>query len=176
MRNRTRLAVIAGGLSLVACDNPLQHSSLPTAPSAALSGNVSSGPSQADHTLPPDGSFDVFNPCTGQPTTLTEHYLKFVYHENMDETGGVHFTLTGVIETTTVDGFSGRETFWMGGNFGPGHSDIEEQTGTLSNTLGNGSGQRIVVHFLVHIVFKDGVPVVVRDGPPSVECRGKPVA
>jgi hypothetical protein len=174
---------LVGGflLSLVAsaCDNPRQQSSSPTAPSATHSGNLSLGASQSsarsltDHTLPPDQSFNVVNPCTGLPSTLTAHPVEWLYHENMDATGGGHFTLTGVIRLT-LDGFSGRETVSIGGNFGPGHSGIAEQRFTDSETLGDGSAQRIVVHISMYIVFKDGVPVLERDSF-SVECVGKPV-
>ncbi len=176
---------LVGGflLSLVAsaCDNPRQQSSSPIAPSATHSGNVSmgawqsSGRSLTDHTLPPPQNFDVFDPCSGTPDVLTAHPVEWLYHENLDATGGGHFTLTGVIELTTSHGFSGRETVSFGGNFGPGHSGIEEHTFRDSNTLGDGSGQRIVVIDGMHSLFKDGVPVVQHDSF-SLECLGKPVA
>ena len=108
-------------------------------------------------------------------TTLTAHAVKFLYHENLDATGGGHFTVTLVIEVTTSDGFSGRETFSFGGTFGSGHSGIEAQTLRDSNTLGDGSGRRLVVTESMHILFKDGVPVVEHDNF-SLECLGKPVA
>ena len=169
---------LAGGflLSVVTsgCDNPRQQSVSPTSPSVAVSGSLLSEPSQNSHSLPPDLVFNVLNPCTGSPVTLRRHTIKFVYHENLDATGGGHFTVTSVIEITTSDGFSGRETVTTGGNFGAGHSGVQEQRYTDSQTAGDGSGRRVVVHGVMQVVFKDGVPVVEYSGL-SLECRGKPV-
>ena len=185
MKRSSANVYLVGGffLSLVAsaCGNPDQQLPSPTAPSATLSGNRSVGASQSlgssltYHTLPPDQSFNVVSACTGLPITLFAHPVQWLYHENLDATGGGHFTLTGVIELTTSDGFRGRETVSIGGNFGPAHSGIEEQRFTDSETLGDGSGQRVVVHISMYVVFKDGVPVLERDRF-SLECRGKPVA
>jgi hypothetical protein len=181
------VAVVMGTVFVVGCAQP----SSPTSPSSlALSAvpngglvNPASAPATgnltaaaADHTLPPDVIIpDVPSICPGGPVTVTLHFVQFIYHENLDATGGGHFTSTGVFEITTSDGFSGRGRISMGGNFGPGHSGIAEQTFTETVTAGDGSGQRVVVHHVMHVVFKDGVPIV-EFAIDRIECLGKPVA
>jgi hypothetical protein len=164
------LSVVTGG-----CDNPRQQFVSPTAPSIAASSSLLSEPSQNSHSLPPDLVFNVLNPCTDSPVTLRRHTVKFVYHENLDATGGGHFAVTSVIEITTSDGFSGPETVTTGGNFGAGRSGVQEQRFTDSQTASDGSGRQVVVHGVMQVVFKDGVPVV-EYSVLSLECRGKPVA
>jgi len=130
---------------------------------------LANGP--ADHTLPPDDVDVDTNPCTGLVTTITISWTKFVLHETLDASGGGHFTVTGVATITTADGFSGRLTFWAGGNFNGGGS---EETFTQSATLRNGSGSVVVARGVFHITEKDGVPVVEFDRE-SLECLGKPI-
>jgi hypothetical protein len=127
-----------------------------------------------DHTVPMPDTFSDINPCTGDVVMITETYTKSVMHESTDANGGAHFTGTLVATLETSDGFSGRQTIWFGDNAsGDGSHDVNSFT--FSATLGNGSGQRVVIHENAHMTIVDGNPVVVRDSA-SFECRGKPNA
>jgi hypothetical protein len=55
-----------------------------------------------DHTLPPTQVFDIFDPRSGTPDVLTAHPVEWLYHENLDATGGGHFTLTGLLSSPRV--------------------------------------------------------------------------
>jgi hypothetical protein len=130
---------------------------------------LASGP--ADHTLPPDASFEDVNPCTGELTTVTQSYRTAAFHETVDSSGA-HFTFTGAGAITTTDGFSGRFSESGGANFVAG-GDVAVETFRFSATLRNGSGQLVNATFVVHITVVDGTPVAEVELD-SVECRGKP--
>jgi hypothetical protein len=102
----------------------------------------------------PDESFTDVNPCTGATVTVTLHYTTFVIREGGDAAGGFHITGTGTGTATTSDGFSGRFTFWFGGNVRPDGSFNE--TFTNSNTLGDGSGARILITVASHVTIANG--------------------
>ena len=102
----------------------------------------------------PDESFTDLNPCTGETVTITYSYTTFVIREGPDGAGGTHVTGTGTGTATTSDGFSGRFTFWFGGNTRPDGSFNE--TFTNSNTLGDGSGARILVTVQSHVTMANG--------------------
>jgi hypothetical protein len=102
----------------------------------------------------PDESFTDVNPCTGATVTVTLHYKTFVIREGGDAAGGFHITGTGTGTATTSDGFSGRFTFWFGGNVRPDGSFNE--TFTNSNTLGDGSGARILITVASHVTIANG--------------------
>lgn len=102
----------------------------------------------------PDESFTDLNPCTGATVTVTYHYTTFVLREGPDGAGGTHVTGTGTGTATTSDGFSGRFTFWFGGNTRPDGS--LNDTFTNSNTLGDGSGARIQVVVQSHVTMANG--------------------
>lgn len=125
-----------------------------------------------DHTLPPAEVFEDINPCTGELTTITETFQKSVFHISEDGTGGIHITGTAVLTVETADGFSGRETFWFGANL---NSDMDIVTFTFSATLGDGSGQRVVIHGVAHITFVNGEHKVTFENE-SFECLGRPAA
>jgi hypothetical protein len=74
--------------------------------------------------------------------------------EGGDAAGGFHITGTGTGTATTSDGFSGRFTFWFGGNVRPDGSFNE--TFTNSNTLGDGSGARILITVASHVTIANG--------------------
>jgi hypothetical protein len=175
--------VIVVGTVFVGC---AETSSSPTSPSSSAvpnAGVITASPATdsrtaaaVDHTLPPDVIIpNVPSICPGGLVTVTLHFVKFIYHETLDATGGGHFNTTSVFELTTSDGFSGHGHITMGGKFGPGHSGIEQQRFTETITAGDGSGQRVVVHHVMHVVFKDGVPIV-EFAIDRIECLGKPVA
>lgn len=125
----------------------------------------------AVHDVPPDETFTDVNPCTGQPTTITQHYTKFVLREGPDGAGGFHVTGTAVGTVTTADGFSGRFTFWFG--FNGNASGTSAETFTNSNTLGNGSGQRVLVTVAAHMTFVNG-ELQVEHELENFKCVGKP--
>jgi hypothetical protein len=125
----------------------------------------------AVHLDMPDDVFTDVNPCTGQETTITQSFKSFVLREGADAAGGFHVTGTGVGTVTTTDGFSGRFTFWFG--FNGASSGTEEETFTNSNTLGNGSGQRVVITVVSHVTFANGV-VRVEHEFGNFKCVGKP--
>jgi hypothetical protein len=115
---------------------------------------VASAGSPATRTVPPDESFTDINPCTGATVTVTYHFTTFVIREGPDGAGGFHVTGTGTGTATTSDGFSGRFTFWFGGNARADGSFSE--TFTNSNTLGDGSGARILVTITEHVTMANG--------------------
>jgi hypothetical protein len=102
----------------------------------------------------PDESFTDVNPCTGETVTVTFDYRTFVIREGGDAAGGFHVTGTATGTATTSDGFSGRFTFWFGGNFRPDGSFND--TFTLSSTLGDGSGARVLVTEATHVTIANG--------------------
>lgn len=119
----------------------------------ALTAAASAG-SPAIKIVPPDESFTDLNPCTGDVVTITQHYKMFVLREGPDGAGGFHITGTATGTVTTSDGFSGRFTFWFGGNTRPDGSFSE--TFTNSNTLGDGSGARVLVTVQEHVTLANG--------------------
>ena len=178
------VVIVAGTVFGVGC----AQTSSPTSPSSSAvpnDGVITATRSSAtdsrtaaavDHTLPPDVIIpNVPSICPGGLVTVTLHFVKFTYHETLDATGGGHFNTTSVFELTTSDGFSGPGHITMGGKFGPGHSGIEQQRFNETITPGDGSGQRVVVHHVLHVVVKDGVPIV-DFAIDRLECLGKPVA
>jgi hypothetical protein len=102
--------------------------------------------------------------------TITYHYRTFVIREGSDGAGGFHVTGTGTGTATTSDGFSGRFTFWFGGNERPDGSFSE--TSTNSNTLGDGSGARILVTVQSHVTIANGEPRVEHEQV-NFRCVGK---
>ena len=167
-------------LAAVACSTPGQHSSSPTAPEAAVSQSLAGGAHSAlrsvtSHDLPPDDSEIVTNPCTGEDTLLTFHFVQWTEHVNDNPAGGGQDLITAVVELTTSDGFSGQETTVFQIRGGGGGSDIGMLSDQINATLGNGTGQRVVLHIVFRQVSKDGVTIVEIDRE-SLECRGKPVA
>lgn len=125
----------------------------------------------AVHELPPDDVFQDVNPCTGQVTTITQHFTKFVVREGADAAGGFHVTGTGVGTLTTADGFAGRFTFWFGFNGTASGTSVD--TFTNSNTLTNGSGQRVLVTVAAHVTSVDG-EITVEHELVNFKCVGKP--
>jgi hypothetical protein len=115
---------------------------------------VASAGSPATKTVPPDESFTDLNPCTGATVTVTYSYRMLVMREGDDGAGGSHVTVTATGIATTSDGFSGRFTFWFGENARPDGSF--SGTFTNSNTLGDGSGARILVTVQQHATFANG--------------------
>jgi hypothetical protein len=174
-------AAFALMLAAVACSTPGQHSSSPTAPGAALSLSLTGSGAQSalqsvtSHDLPPDDSEIVHNPCTGGDTLLTFHFVQWTEHFNANPAGGGQDLITAVIELTTSDGFSGRQTTQFQLRGGGGGSDIGMLSDQINATLGNGTGQRVVVHIVLRMVSKDGVAIVEIDRE-SIECQGKPAA
>jgi hypothetical protein len=139
-----------------------------------LASLVSAGAALADpavHEVPPDDVFVDVNPCTGELTTITNSFKSFVIREGTDAAGGFHVTGTGVGTITTADGFSGRFTFWFGFNSTKSGTTIE--TFTNSNTLGNGTGQRILVTVAFHVTIVSGEVTVEREHV-NFRCVGKP--
>jgi hypothetical protein len=135
---------------------------------------VPTGAALADpamHEVPPDDVFVDVNPCTGQLTTITNSFKSFVIREGTDAAGGFHVTGTGVGTITTADGFSGRFTFWFGFNATKSGTTVE--TFTNSNTLGNGSGQRVLVTVAFHVTVVNG-EVRVEHEHVNFTCVGKP--
>jgi hypothetical protein len=126
-----------------------------------------------EHDLPPPEVFMDTNPCTGDLVEITETFKKAVFHSSEDANGGFHVTGTLVADIETEDGFSGRSTLRFSEN---GSGDASHFVGsfTYSATLGNGSGQRVVVHTSGHITVANG-EVKVEHESFSLECRGKPV-
>jgi hypothetical protein len=173
MRPSLAAVAVVGTVFVVGC----AQTSSPTSPSSSASSAVLAGSSLAaatsetSHTLPPDEVDTDINPCTGDPTDITFHYLQFVSHSTEDGAGGLHFEASGVLEVTTDDGFSGRGQLRTRSS-GPA-SDVSQEAFGLSVTLGNGTGQRVVVHIVGHLVIVDGVPIVDL-GIESIECQGKP--
>lgn len=167
------VVLIVGTVFVVGC----AQTSSPTSPSSSASSAVPAGSSLAaatsetSHTLPPDEVFTDINPCTGELIEVTFHYLQFVSHFTEDGAGGVHFGMSGVLEVTTDDGFSGRGQ--IRGRFSGPASDVSQEAFGLSVTLGNGTGKRVVVHIVGHLVIVDGVPIVDLEIE-SLECQGKP--
>jgi hypothetical protein len=177
------VALVVGTVFVVGCaqtsspTSPSSSASSPTSPSSSASSAVPAGSflaaatSETSHTLPPDEVFTDINPCTGDPTEVTFHYLQFVAHFTEDGAGGLHSATSGVLEVTTDDGFSGRGQVRT--RFSGPASDVSQEAFGLSVTLGNGTGQRIVVHIVAHLVIVDGVPIVDLEIE-SIECQGKP--
>lgn len=118
----------------------------------------------------PDESFTDLNPCTGATVTVTFHYTTFVIREGGDANGGAHVTGTGTGTATTSDGFSGRFTFWFGGNVRPDGSFNE--TFTQSATLGDGTGARVLVTVVTHVTIANG-EVRVEFERANSRCLGK---
>jgi hypothetical protein len=118
----------------------------------------------------PDESFSDVNPCTGATVTVTFSYRTFVMREGPDATGGSHVTGTGTGTATTSDGFSGRFTFWFGGNVRPDGSFNE--TFTQSATLGDGTGARALVTVVTHVTIANG-EVRVELERANARCLGK---
>jgi hypothetical protein len=174
-------AAFALVLGAVACSTPGQHSLSPTAPEAAISQSLTGSGAQSalrsvtSHDLPPDDSEIVHNPCTGEDTLLTFHFVQWTEHFNANPAGGGQDLIAAVIELTTSDGFSGQQTTQFQIRGGGGGSDIGMLSDQIAATLGNGTGQRVVIHIVLRIVSKDGVPIVEIDRE-SIECQGKPVA
>jgi hypothetical protein len=180
------VAVVVGTVFVVGCAQP----SAPTSPSSLASSAIPNGglvnpgsasargnltAAAADHTLPPDVIIpNVPSICPGGLVTVTLHFVHFTYHETLDATGGGRFTSTGVFEITTSDGFSGRGRISMGGTLEPGHSGIAQKRSNETLTASDGSGQRVVVHHVMQLVVKDGVPIV-DFAIDRIECLGKPV-
>jgi hypothetical protein len=102
----------------------------------------------------PDDVFTDTNPCTGELVTVTQHFDMFTIRAGGDGAGGQHVTGTGVGTVTTSDGFSVRFTVWFGGNL-RGDGSFND-TFILSNTLGDGSGARIVVKASAHVTMANG--------------------
>lgn len=184
IRRTIRLSGAAGFaliLSAAACSAPGQHSSSPVAPEAAMSQSLTISGAHAavqsvtSHDLPSDFSETVTNPCTGEDTLLTYHFVKFIEHSNENPAGGGQDFVTAVIELTTSDGFSGQETFHFQIRGGGGGSGVGMLSDQENATLGNGTGQRVVVHGVFRLVSKDGNLIVEIDHE-SIECLGKPVA
>jgi hypothetical protein len=181
------VAVVVGTVFVVGCAQPssptspssLAASALPNGGlvnpgSASATGNLTAA--AADHTLPPDVIIpNVPSICPGGLVTVTLRFVHFTYHETLDATGGGRFTSTADFEITTSDGFSGRGHISMSGTLGPGHSGITQQRFNETLTAGDGSGQRVVVHHVMHLVVNDGVPIVDLKVD-RIECLGKPVA
>jgi hypothetical protein len=138
--------------------------------SAFAGGGIASAAN--DHSLPPPEVFTDINPCTGDEVEITETYKKAVFHFSEDANGGFHVTGTLIAEIETEDGYSGRSTVWFGEN-GSGDASHFVSTFTYSATLGNGSGQRVVVHTTGHITVVDG-DIVVEHENFIFECKGKP--
>jgi hypothetical protein len=168
-------------LAAVGCSTPGQRSSSPTAPEAAISqsltgsGAQSVRPSSTSHERPPDDSEIITNPCTGEDTLLTFHFLQWTEHSNDNPAGGGQDLISAVIELTTSDGFSGQQTTQFQIRGGGGGSDIGMLSDQINATLGNGTGQRVVIHIVFRMVSKDGVLIVEVDRA-SFECQGRPVA
>jgi hypothetical protein len=178
MNRRSVWSRLVGGLALsfllAACAGPAS----PLAPGSAASfsgADLAVATTEISHDPPPDEVFIDENPCTNEDTEVTFHFLHYVERLTLDGAGGSHLQISGVLEVTTDDGFSGhgqyiveRASVTAGG--------VEQNTPTkLSVTLGNGTGQRVVVHILAHLVIVDG-EVVVDFEIERIECRGKPVA
>jgi hypothetical protein len=168
-------------MGAAACTAPGQHSS-PTAPEAAISQSLSvAGPQSGlraftDHDLPPDDAeFNDTNPCTGNNITLFVHFLQFTEHFNENHAGGGQDVVTAVVELTTSDGFTGQQTMHFQIRESGGNGNVFLESEQANATLGNGTGQRVVLHFVGRIVVVDGQLVVEIDQE-SLECRGKPVA
>lgn len=174
-------AAFALMLAAVACSTPGQHASSPTAPEAAISQSLMGSGAQSalrsvtSHDLPPDDSEIIHNPCTGEDTLLTFHFVQWTEHFNDNPAGGGQDLITAVIELTTADGFSGQQTTQFQIRGGGGGSDIGMLSDQINATLGNGTGQRVVIHIVFRMVSKDGVPIVAIDRE-RIECQGKPVA
>jgi hypothetical protein len=118
----------------------------------------------------PDETFVDLNPCTGELATITQSYTTFVIREGSDGAGGTHVTGTGTGKVTTSDGFSGRFTFWFGGNTRADGSF--DETFTTSNTLGDGSGARILITVQEHVTIANG-EVRVEHEQVNFRCVGK---
>ena len=181
IRRTVRLSGAAGFaliLSAAACSAPGQHSSSPTAPETAMSQSLTMSGAQSalrsvtSHDLPPDDTVSVTNPCTGEDTLLTSHFVQWTEHSNDNPAGGGQDLITAVVELTTTDGFSGQQTIHFQIRGGGGVGMLSNQ---VDATLGNGTGQRVVVHIIFRMVSKDGVLIVEIDRE-SIECQGKPVA
>lgn len=158
---------------VAACAGPAS----PLAPDSAASfsgADLAAATTETSHERPDDFVETDLNPCTGEEIEITFHYLQYVEHFTSDGAGGGHFQLSGVLEVTTDDGFSGRGQIRARESLPAGvvgqFAEFE-----LSVTLGNGTGQRVVVHILTHLVVVDG-EVVVDVEVESIECLGKPVA
>ena len=137
----------------------------------ALTVPAALGNGPADHTLPPDASFEDVNPCTGELTTVTQSYTTAVFHET-DSAGGFHFSFSGAGVISTTDGFAGRFSESGSGNLVAG-GDVGVETFRFSATLRNGSGQVVTAHFLFHVTVIDGTAVAEVELD-NLACRGKP--
>jgi hypothetical protein len=127
--------------------------------------------SPAVHEDRPDEVTTGFNPCTGQMTTITRSYTIYVTRLDTDGAGGGHSRLTVVGTVTTADGFSGHFTGSAIGNT-PQSGGISS-TSRYMNTLGNGSGQRLIASGLLHATLANGEVRVFHEAE-VLECRGKP--
>jgi hypothetical protein len=160
-------------LAVAACAEPGQRSPLEPDTAASFSGSsLAAATSETSHELPSNEVFTDTNPCTGEQTEVTFHYLQYVSHLTEDGKGGVHAETSGVLEVTTDDGFSGRGQIRTRDSWSAG--DVFQEGFGLSVTLSNGTGQRVVVHIVGHLVIVDGVPTVDL-AIESLECKGKPV-
>jgi hypothetical protein len=176
MNRRNVWSRLVGGLALsfmvAACAGPAS----PLAPDSAASfsgSDLAAATSETSHEPPDDFVETDTNPCTGEETEITYHFLQYVEHFTGDGAGGGHIEGSAVIEVTTADGFSGRAHFRFSESLTAG--DVEQHAEAFSITVGNGTGQRIAVHGIFHIVIVDG-EVVVDFESGSEECLGKPVA
>jgi hypothetical protein len=125
--------------------------------------------------LAQDAFVDV-NPCTGEPATVMLDIV-ILSHAFDNEAGNRHhMNSIGFVDVTTDDGFSGRQVGVDIDN-GKGLSGEEEGTGMLQSVvnanLSNGEGQRILVHFTLHLNQVDGV-VIAFAADFSARCAGKP--
>jgi hypothetical protein len=161
-------------VAVASCAGPGQRSPLAPDTAAPFSeSSLAAATSETSHEVPADEVFTDTNPCTGESVEVTFHYLQYVAHSTEDGKGGVHAETSGVLEVTTDDGFSGRGQVRARNSWSAG--DVSQEGFGLSVTLGNGTGQRVVVHIVGHLVIVDGVPTVELEIE-SLECQGKPVA
>jgi hypothetical protein len=163
---------LAVGISFVAACGQTASPTSPASPFLART-SQSLTTSSVDQTPPPDESLPIDNPCTGSSTTATVHWIKYVSRSETDATGGQHTTITGVIQLSTSDGFSGRGAVHFTGAEDPGGQEFEIDVEINSAVVGNGTGQRILVHLRAVNVRREGITFVQFETS-SLECVGRP--
>lgn len=129
--NKYLIPALAVSMLVIACAQDV-----PTAPdSPQFSMGIGSAPLEFPFTT----VFDAFNPCTGQPVSVTNTgTIWFQTHPNN--------AVVRVKGTTTMsDGYTGSyDETWTGSDNGPGGMSIR----TINTQVTNSSGSRYMVHLV----------------------------
>jgi len=104
---------------------------------------------------PPPFSFTAPSPCTGLPVVVTLAAESASEHQSRDKTGRLHYSATLQGTVSSSDGFSGH--FATPVTYKESADGRSWSTTTqLNQSLGDGSGQRIVIHSLMQVKVENG--------------------